>query len=305
MKQKSIQRISTCIALLFLGGAVWLVSSEFKKIGVQSVFHLISKTPLHVLSAALCFTFLDYIMLSGYDFSALSYIGKKVPFLKVITNAMISFSVTNTTGHSYAAGGSLRYLLYRKAGLEELDVFKMIAFESLTFLLGMIGIFNGALLLCFLLKTPVRNFSSFCLIAFIVDFLFLCYCFIMPNRQFHTKHFQIKIPSLKQTGLQMLIGSLDIACVSLVFYTILNFHVKTSAAYCFVIFILAQLIGLCTQVPGGLGVFEASFLSLFSHTPEQKGGILAALLTFRIIYYFVPLFISSLYLMLRSLAKKL
>jgi phosphatidylglycerol lysyltransferase len=243
-------------------------------------------------------------MLTGYDFIALSYIKQKIPFLKVITNAFLSFSVTNTTGHAYVAGGSLRYLLYKK--INEINIFKMIAFESITFLLGMISVLNIALILAFLTKTTFPYAHFFYIGCVIVDFILSLYIIfiIVKKKSFHIKKIQIQAPTLKQTLLQIFIGTLDISSISLVFYTLLHYHIDCNIIYCFIIFILCQLIGLSTQVPGGLGIFEGSFLYLYAHTPEQKGGIIATLLTFRILYYFIPFFISGLFFLIRTLLKK-
>ena len=304
MWRQRLELIFKMTGFLFLFLAIGLVFSEVHKIGFHQITLLIRQTPFHILGLAAFFTALDYLMLSGYDFIALSYIRKKVPCLKVITNALFSFSVTNTTGHAYVAGGSLRYFLYKK--INELDIFKMIAFESITFLLGMISVLNIALILAFLTKTTFPYAPFFYIGAVIIDLIFSLYLIfiILKKKSFHIKKIQIIAPTFKQTCLQFLIGTLDICSISLVFYTLLHYHTNCDIIYCFIIFILCQLIGLSTQVPGGLGVFEGSFLYLFSHTPEQKGGIIATLLTFRVLYYFVPLFLSGLFFLIRTLLKK-
>ena len=85
---------------------------------------------------------------------------------------------------------------------------------------------------------------------------------------------------------------------SLVFYTLFRAHLDAPYLHVAVIFLISQLIGISTQVPGGLGVFEASFLYLFSHTPDEKLPLLAVLISFRVLYYFLPLLISCLWLII-------
>ena len=57
------------------------------------------------------------------------------------------------------------------------------------------------------------------------------------------------------------------------------------------IFVIAQIIGLISHVPGGLGVFEAVMLAGFGATgnAELTAPILGALAAFRVIYYLLPL----------------
>ena len=307
MMKKWVDLLIQLFALLFFGLALWLVYNEIHKIGWAHLLSLISKTPFWVLSTALAFTLCDYIAFSGYDFLALKYIGKRLPKNKVFEAAMISFSVTNTTGHAYIAGGSLRYMLYSKLGLTELNVLKMIAFESLTYLLGMACVFDLSLILSglFHLTPASTDIRWFDIGAVVVSLLVLLYWVfvVRPKREIRFKNIQIEAPSPKMTGLQMLIGGLDIIAASLVFYTLLRYHMDVNIIHVFTIFTLAQLIGISTQVPGGLGVFEGAFLYLFQHTPAEKGAILAALITFRILYYFVPLGLTGLFFLSTQLFK--
>lgn len=57
------------------------------------------------------------------------------------------------------------------------------------------------------------------------------------------------------------------------------------------VFLLSQFAGLSSQVPGGLGVFEALTVVILS--PSLKPDILvAALIIYRIIFYLVPFIIA-------------
>ena len=309
MMKKWVDSFIQFFAFLFFALALWLVHNEIQKIGWSHLLDLISQTPLWILCLAFTFTCLDYIAFSGYDLLALKYIGKKLPLFKVIRIAMVSFSVTNTTGHAYLAGGSLRYMLYSKLGLTELNVLKMIAFESITYLLGMALVFDLSLILSsiFHFNTNTAYLHIFYLGAIVVFLLMFFYWIyiILPQRKIHFKSLQVAAPSPTLSLWQMLIGSLDITAAFLVFYTLLRYHIDANIIHVFTIFVLAQLIGISTQVPGGLGVFESAFLYLFVHTPEEKGGILAALITFRILYYFVPLGITGVFFLISQMTKLL
>ena len=103
---------------------------------------------------------------------------------------------------------------------------------------------------------------------------------------------------------QILLGISDNILLFLVFYAGLRYHIPTPFFETFMVFIIAQSIGLMTQVPGGLGVFESSFLYIFPYMPAQKGAILMSLILFRIIYYFTPFIIACLYLAGKHYMKK-
>jgi uncharacterized membrane protein YbhN (UPF0104 family) len=54
------------------------------------------------------------------------------------------------------------------------------------------------------------------------------------------------------------------------------------------VFRVAQVAGVVSQVPGGLGVFETVVL-LFLGPAYDPAAIIGALLVYRVIYYFLPL----------------
>ena len=57
-------------------------------------------------------------------------------------------------------------------------------------------------------------------------------------------------------------------------------------------YIIAQILGVYSQVPGGLGVFELVFSNIIPDT-ENQAILFGALIAYRIIYYLLPLIISA------------
>jgi phosphatidylglycerol lysyltransferase len=57
------------------------------------------------------------------------------------------------------------------------------------------------------------------------------------------------------------------------------------------VFMLAFVVAVLTHVPGGYGVFDVLIVHFL---PEEHGAsVVAALLVFRVIYYWVPLLIAG------------
>ena len=53
-------------------------------------------------------------------------------------------------------------------------------------------------------------------------------------------------------------------------------------------YMLAQAVGFASQIPGGIGAFDATFVAILA--PRADAGALAAsLVMYRVIYYLVPL----------------
>ena len=68
------------------------------------------------------------------------------------------------------------------------------------------------------------------------------------------------------------------------------------------VFLLAQLAGLVSQVPGGLGVFE-SFFILLVPARVPRSALLGVLIVYRGIYYLLPLMAATIALGLLELAR--
>jgi uncharacterized membrane protein YbhN (UPF0104 family) len=69
---------------------------------------------------------------------------------------------------------------------------------------------------------------------------------------------------------------------------------------------VSSIAGVIVHIPAGIGVLEAVFIALLAGEHVSHGTIIAALLAYRMIYYFLPLALATVcYLVLESRAKKL
>ncbi len=302
-----LMKIVTGIGLFFFVVAAVLIIRDVHHIGVDTLGRLVAETSAWVIGLAVLLTVADYGALIGYDVLALRYLGKEVPLRTVATAAGIGFAVSNTAGHAYLAGGSIRYLFYVPAGLTKAQVLILIAFESLTLLMGMalayviaVGlipaepVLHGYTSLKWLYLSAVGVVAVSCIYLWAV---------VGRKRRLNIGGQVMTAPSKRMTVAQFGVGLIDNILVFLCFYVLLRFHVEAPVVLSFVVFIVAQTVGLTSQVPGGIGVFEGLFLTLFPHTPEQRGAVLAALITFRVLYFFVPFGAASLYLGMRRLGR--
>lgn len=298
-----IDKIVQLVGLLFFAFAVWLIGKEIEHIGITSLWHLILSTPLWVILLVLMMTALDFGVLSGYDKLALDYIHHPLPFRRVLEASAIGFAVSNTSGHAYASGGAVRYLFYLPQGLTRPEIVKVIVFETLTIFMGMGAVYLLAVaLMPFERAVNTVSYTRwlYWAAAGIVAFFVAYYAFwVRPHRDITVGKNIIPAPNKRMTFLQIVIGMCDNIALFLAFYVALRYHLDAPVVETFMVFIMAQCIGLATQVPGGIGVFEGTFLYLFPHTPEQKAGILAGLVLFRVLYYFVPFILAGLYLGIR------
>ena len=71
------------------------------------------------------------------------------------------------------------------------------------------------------------------------------------------------------------------------------------------VLLVSSIAGVIVHIPAGIGVLEV-FIALLAGEHTSKGTIIAALLAYRVLYYFIPLLLALIcYLLLESRAKKL
>ena len=109
------------------------------------------------------------------------------------------------------------------------------------------------------------------------------------------KGVDFKMPDLKLALEQIFIGSIDIVMASLVLYSVLICFIEIDFVTFMGAFIIAQVLGVYSQVPGGLGVFELVFSNILPGQDNQA-ILFGALIAYRIIYYLLPLILSGIVL---------
>ena len=94
---------------------------------------------------------------------------------------------------------------------------------------------------------------------------------------------------------QIAVAVVDWVVAASVLYVLLPPRAELSFLPFVALFVVAQLAGVSSHVPGGLGVFETVVLFASSgHAPAPD--IVGALLVYRAIYYLCPLAVATLML---------
>jgi phosphatidylglycerol lysyltransferase len=247
------------------------------------------------LLLALLATILSYSLLATYDLLALHHLQYKIAWHKTLLVSFISFAISNNTGHAMVTGGSIRYRFYSSWGLGGVEIGKIIIFSSVTYLLG------AATLLCFAyffiptqeLMNPQLLGGHFSWLIWAVMLLLGVYWLLIATGRHNIRWWKINvvIPPARITALQSGAGVCDLLLAGIVFYCLLYPFTHMHFMWFFTLYIIAQLTGLFSQVPGGIGIFEGIFLYLVGDNYDHQ-IILMALLTYRLMYFLLPLLIA-------------
>ncbi len=276
-----------------------MIYRQLSKYSLEELKEALLSIPRINLFYALAASFIGYIALSTYDYLALRYIKKKLAAWKWILTGFVGFSVSNNAGHAIVSGGAVRYRFYSRWGISPADIVKMVTFSGFTYLVA-----------CFFLiiigyvLTPEHAFggndstkmSTFItMLLSVIGILIYLWASLYYKKDFIIKGVDFKMPDFKLALEQIFIGSLDIVMASLVLYSVLICFVQIDFVTFMGAFIIAQVLGVYSQVPGGLGVFELVFSNILPGQDNQA-ILFGALIAYRIIYYLLPLILSGIVL---------
>lgn len=100
------------------------------------VMQQMAAEPLQDLVLAALATAASYLVLTGYDLSAMKYAQVQIRRSTVMMTSFIAYALGNTVGLGVLTGGAVRMRLYSAAGIEANKVAQVIAFNASAFTFG-------------------------------------------------------------------------------------------------------------------------------------------------------------------------
>ncbi len=295
MKIRFAHYIGPLIGLMLFIAALWALHHALIDYHYQDVTAYVNRLSYPQLCAALLATALSYLVMTGYDWLALSYIRRPLPWSKAGFAALLSYAFSNSVGLSMLTSSSLRYRLYSSWGLSAVDIAKIVMFTTLTLWLGILTVGGGvlALNLLDLGAVPWLPLDSrlIGLIMLILPAIYLLLG-VLRRQPLPLGPWKLPIVRLRLAAAQLTVGALDWVMASVVLYVLLPDPAAVSFGQILGVFLVAQIAGLLSQIPGGLGVFESLALLLL-HDRLPAADLLGALLAYRLIYYLLPLTLAA------------
>ena len=239
--------------------------------------------------AAVGLTALDYFLLSTFDLLGLRHVHRKLPVGKVLLTSFSGYALSHNVGFSVLTGGSLRYRFYSAAGMTAFEITELVAFCTVTYWLGFL-LLGGVVFVARPDVFPQSLPIGLLLLAALASYLILAG--VRRGRTLRLGSFELERPPLRVALGQVALSAGEWALSASAFYVLLPRAPGAGYVTVLAAFLVAQIAGIASQVPGGLGVFETVALLLLSpHLPSER--ILGALVAFRGIYYILPLFAAT------------
>ena len=280
MSSRQRQTLAALAGLVIFLAALVVLRAEIRTLSWHALVASVMAMPRRRLLLAALLTAINYAALTGYDFIAFAYIGRRVPRVHIAITALLAYALSNTIGFAMVTGASIRYRFYSRWGITGRDLSKIVFSYSVTFWLGLFALGGISLL---------STIPALGAVLIAVPLAYLAAA-MFRRRPIRLGRFEIAMPTPALAAAQLVLSSIDWLLAAAVLYALLP-----DGAIPFItfagLFLIAILAGMISHVPGGAGVFESLMVLLLSPYLDSA-VVLPALVAFRAIYFLAPLIVG-------------
>lgn len=290
MKERWLAAIAPIVGLSLFAATIAILHRELAAYHLADVIGHLQAIPVRQLAAALLFTFAGYLALTGYDLLAFRWIGRALALRRIALASFVAYVFSHNVGLSILGGSAVRYRMYSSWGVPPADLGRAIAFNFVTLWLGFFAL-GAALLLAdpVMLTGTWHGIASTRPLGAVFALVTVAYwiLFVGRKRDLRVRDLSIEIPGPRISAAQTLLSAVDWTLAAAALYVLLPPAADLGFARFIGIFLIAQVAGLASHVPAGLGVFETAMVMLLApwHAADV---VLGTALAYRCIYYLIP-----------------
>lgn len=294
IKRRTRFKILPFITFAFFCLIAFLLYQSLSEIDLAEVKVALNKVSLRGILPALGLVILNFLVLATFDFMGFRYL--KIPNIstvKIYCSAMICYTFTLNLG-AFVGGLGLRYRIYSGWNVSIGNITKVIIFSTMSNWLGHIFLLSFVILqnpeeVIKLTGIPreVTYLISALGIMIVIIYFFLC----SKRKQITYKNERFLFPPMRLACVQLLLSVIQWSLLTAIIISLMDqLGAVTHFMQVLFTYLLSGLAGVITHIPAGLGVHEAVFLKM--NFKITASNILAVLITYRVIYYLIPLLLA-------------
>lgn len=292
-----LRHLPALAGVVLLVVALYVIQRELAGLKAGEVMAALDEMPARRVWQAGLATILSYVVLTFYDMLGTRFVGHPLSYGKVAFASFTAYALAHNIGFAMLSGAAIRYRLYVLWGLSPLQIAGVVAFTSLTFVLG--GMTLGGICLIFVpdaipvVGAFVPRAATFAvgaaMLALVGAYALLGRFRTRPAVLFGTS---VPLPGPRMALAQIVLATADVAIVAAIFEALLPPIPELGFLGVLAIYVAAYTMAMLSHVPGGLGVFDTLILvGLTPHLPAAT--IVGAIVVFRLLYYILPLFLAG------------
>ena len=295
MRERLLAAAGPVVGLVLFALAIAILHQELAAYHYDDIVAHLAAIPRRHLVLSVVLTAGGYLSLTGYDALAMRWIKSPLRYPRIALASFIAYVFSHNVGLAFFGGSAVRYRMFTSWGVSAPDLARAIGFNLITFWLGYLCV-GGVALALDPLPVPA-SWHAVIASSRPLGGLFLgllggyALSSLRRGRRLRVRGFELELPGPAMTLAQIAVSSIDWLLAAAVFYTLLPAAHGLSFGRFVGVFALAQLVGLVSHVPAGLGVFETMMVLLLA--PWFKGdAVLGTAVAYRIIYYLLPLAVA-------------
>lgn len=295
--RSALRHVPAVLGVALVLFALYVVQRELSTLRMADVLAAMDAIPGLSIWLALATTIVAYLVLTAYDALGTRFVGHPLSYGRIAFASFTAYALAHNIGFATLSGAAIRYRLYVLWGMAPMQIAGVVAFTSLTFVLG--GLTLGGLVLFSVpaaipgfgawVPTPVMYAVGLLMFGVVGAYALLGAVRREPIRLFNTA---IPLPGPRMAMAQVVIASVDVALTALIFYVLLPQTPGLSFLVFLAVYVTAYTAAMASHVPGGIGVFDGTMLVGLSPFLDPA-TIVGALLVFRLLYYILPLFLAG------------
>lgn len=326
--KKLLRLFGPVLVGLVFAAAVWLLYHELKRYELSQIGARIWEISPVGFGIAVVMTVVNWLILVGYDYLAVRYVGLTLPLRRVALASFCGYACSYNFGATLA-GTTVRLRLYSAWSVPVVKILQLLVILGLTFWFGLFGLAGTVFLVdppqiaavdarpaadappanappsaadgqdktAEVLRQIGRIAVNMRLWGAVLGALALAYLILSAARlsEIHIFGHRLPVPPFKLTIYQFAITWADMLVAALVLYCLM-YNIPGVGGYLDLlgIYLLVYVAVVLSHVPGGYGVFDAGMV----YCLECSGGdlatdrVFAAILVFRVIYFWIPLLVA-------------
>jgi phosphatidylglycerol lysyltransferase len=286
--------VAPVLSLALFGLVAVVLQHALAEYRLHDVLAELGAIPLHALLAAAALTATSYGLLTLYDTLGVRYVGKRIAYPRVALTSFVAYAFGHNLSLASFTGGAVRYRIYSTQAYTAVDVATVVSFCTVTSFLGLSLVGGSALLLAAPGASALHLghvWSQLFGAALVAGaFAYVAWASI-ARAPVEIGEWALRPPGARIALPQALVAVLELSAAAGVFWALLPDAADVDLFTFAGVYAIAVVGGMVSQVPGGLGVFEAVIVYALPRVPAPQ--LLGALLAYRAIYYLAPLVVAA------------
>jgi len=291
--QRTLRYLGPAVALALIAAAAVVLWEMVTSVSLDEVAGSLYAMPIwRIVLAVLC-TLVGLAALASYDLVALAVIRHALPIStrRALAGGFVANVFANALGLPLLSGGTARWRIYSMVGAGLSVVGRLTVMSWLTMWSGILLVVG--LTLTFEPGGQAPVFGDHLLDRIVGVALMLALVGFVAwagvvRRTIRLGGWSIRMPNARSAAAMMVAGAVDLVAAAGTLYVLLPADVVPDVARYLVTYSVGLLAGIVASTPGGIGVFEAAIVAGLDIAADRP-DVAAALILFRLIYFFGPL----------------